>query len=163
MARANPADGAQFVYLRQADATSTATVSTHLALNTDQAARLHLRRRRPGAGLHRRPGRTPARAPSYTGGDYDQTESWSTQAGASMSVTFTGTAVQWIGPKNNNGGIADVYLDGTQVGHRRHLRAAGKEFQQVLFSQTGLAAGSHTLTIMVTGSENPRLVGATPW
>ena len=38
LARANPSDGTQFVYVRQADATSTATVSTHLALNADQAA-----------------------------------------------------------------------------------------------------------------------------
>ena len=43
-----------------------------------------------------------------------------------MSVTFTGTAVQWIGPKNNNGGIADVSIDGTQVGHRGHLRRRGQ-------------------------------------
>jgi beta-galactosidase len=37
LARANPSDGTQFIYVRQADATSTATVSTHLALNADQA------------------------------------------------------------------------------------------------------------------------------
>ena len=36
IARANPDDLTQFVYLRQADATSTATVSTHMALNTNQ-------------------------------------------------------------------------------------------------------------------------------
>ena len=35
MARANPQDGTQFVYLRQADARSTATVSTHIALTAD--------------------------------------------------------------------------------------------------------------------------------
>ena len=32
-----------------------------------------------------------------------------------MSVTFTGTAVQYIAPTASNHGIADVYLDGTQV------------------------------------------------
>ncbi|HEX4257004.1 MAG TPA: beta galactosidase jelly roll domain-containing protein, partial [Streptosporangiaceae bacterium] len=37
LARANPSDGAQFVYVRQADATSTATVSTHVALNLGSA------------------------------------------------------------------------------------------------------------------------------
>ncbi len=31
---------------------------------------------------------------------------------------------------------------------------AGKEFQQVLFSKAGLAAGSHTLKIVVTGQKN---------
>ena len=37
LARANPADGTEFIYVRQANATSTATVSTHLALNLGAA------------------------------------------------------------------------------------------------------------------------------
>jgi len=154
LARANPSDAAQFVYVRQADATSTATASTHLALNTDQAAGYTDDDASPaltyaGDWTHAGP------SASYTAGDYDSTESWSTQAGASVSATFTGTAVQWIGPKNTNGGIADVYLDGTLAGTVDTYAAAGKEFQQVLFSQAGLAAGSHTLTISVTGTQNP--------
>ena len=32
----------------------------------------------------------------------------------SVSVPFTGTAVRWIGPKTNNHGNADVYLDGVK-------------------------------------------------
>ncbi len=154
LARANPSDGTQFVYVRQADATSTATVSTHLALNTDQAAGYTYDDASPaltytGSWTH-----ANASNSNYTAGDYDSTESWSTQVGASMSVTFTGTAVQWIGPKNTNGGIADVYLDGNLAGTVDTYAAAGKEFQQVLFSQTGLSAGSHTLTITVTGNKD---------
>src|SRR5580693_8883601 len=115
LARANPSDGTQFIYVRQADATSTATVSTHLALNTDQAAGYTYDDADPaltytGSWTHANTSNS-----NYTAGDYDSTESWSTQAGAAMSVTFTGTAVQWIGAKNNNGGIADVSIDGTQV------------------------------------------------
>ena len=72
-----------------------------------------------------------------------------------MSVTFTGTAVQWIGPENTNGGIADVYLDGNQVATVDTYSPAGKLFQQVLYSTTGLAQGSHTLTITVSGQKNP--------
>ena len=79
-----------------------------------------------------------------------------------MTVTFTGTAVQWIGPKNTNGGIADVYLDGSLAATVDTYSPAGKEFQQVLFSQTGLTAGSHTLTIMVTGTRT-RPPRRTPW
>jgi beta-galactosidase GanA len=154
LARANPSDGTQFVYLRQADATSTATVSTHLALNADQAAGYTYDDASSaltyaGTWTHAGP------SVGYTAGDFDSTESWSTQAGASMSVTFTGTAVQWIGPKNTNGGIADVYLDGNLAGTVDTYAAAGKEFQQILFSKTGLAAGSHTLAITVTGTKNP--------
>jgi beta-galactosidase GanA len=154
LARANPDDGTQFVYLRQADATSTATAGTHLALNADQTAGYSYDDADPalsynGSWTHAGPGA------SYTAGDFGSTESWSTTAGAAMTVTFTGTAVQWIGPKNSNGGIASVSVDGGPATRVDSYTAGGKEFQQVLFSQTGLAAGQHTLTITVTGQQNP--------
>jgi len=154
MARYNPSDGAEFFYLRQADATSTATVSTSLDnVNTGEAAGFTYDD--TNAALNYSGDWTHAGTSSgYTGGDYDQTESWSTQAGASMTVDFTGTAVQWIGPKNTNGGIADVYLDGSLAATVDTYSPAGKLFQQVLFSKTGLTAGSHTLEIVVTGTDN---------
>ncbi len=153
MARANPADGTQFVYVRQADATSTATASTHLALNLSQGAGYTYDDTASaltytGTWTHAGP------SSGYSGGDYDSTESWSQTAGDTMSVTFSGTAVQWIGPKNTNGGIADVSIDGKQAATVDTYSAAGKEFQQVLYSATGLAAGSHTLTIAVSGNKN---------
>ena len=134
MARVNPSDGTDFFYVRQADATSTATVSTSLDdVNLDEAAGYtyddtDTALQYSGTWTH------AGVSSGYTSGDYDQTESWSQQAGASMSVTFTGTAVQWIGPKNTNGGIADVYLDGTQVATVDTYSPAGKLYQQVLFS-----------------------------
>ncbi len=154
MARANIDDGTQFVYLRQSDATSTATVNTHLALNADQTTGYTYDDADPaltytGTWTHAGP------SAGFTNGDWDSTESYSTQAAASMSVTFTGTGIQWIGPKNTNGGIADVYIDGNQAGTVDTYSSAGKQFQQLLFSQTGLSNGSHTLTIDVTGQQNP--------
>jgi beta-galactosidase GanA len=155
MARYNPSDGAEFFYVRQADATSTATVSTSLDnVNLDEAAGYTDDDTSPaldysGTWTHAGP------SAGYTSGDYDQTESWSTQAGASTTLDFTGTAVQWIGPKNTNGGIADVYLDGSLAATVDTYSPAGKLFQQVLFSKTGLSAGSHTLEIVVTGTQNP--------
>jgi beta-galactosidase GanA len=155
MGRYNPSDGAEFFYVRQADATSTATVSTSLDnVNLDEAAGYTYDDTSSaldysGTWTHAGP------SAGYTSGDYDQTESFSTQAGASMTLDFTGTAVQWIGPKNTNGGIADVYLDGTLAATVDTYSPAGKLFQQVLFSKTGLSAGSHTLEIVVTGTQNP--------
>jgi len=152
--RVNPSDGTQFVYVRQSDATSTATASTHIALNLapatsftydDAASALAY----TGTWTHANTSNS-----NYTAGDYDSTESWSQQAGATMSVTFTGTAVQWIGPKNTNGGIADVSIDGTQVATVDTYDAVGKEFQQILYSTSGLASGPHTLTITVTGNKD---------
>jgi beta-galactosidase GanA len=154
MARANPSTGTEFVYVRQADATSTATVSTHLALNTDEAAGYtyddtSAALTYTGTWTHAGP------SSGYTSGDYDQTESWSQTTGSSMSVTFTGTAVQWIGPKNTNGGIAAVSIDGGTPADVDTYDAYGKEFQQVLFSASGLSPGTHTLTITVTGTQDP--------
>jgi beta-galactosidase GanA len=154
LARANPDDGTQFVYVRQADATSTSTVSTHLALNADETAGYTYDDANTSLTYSGNWTHANTSNANYTAGDYDSTESWSTQAGATMSVTFTGTAVQWIGAKNNNGGIADVAIDGTKVATVDTYAAAGKEFQQVLFSQSGLSAGSHTLTITVTGNKD---------
>ena len=91
---------------------------------------------------------------SCTGGDYEQTESFSDTAGDSMSVTFTGTAVQWIAPTATNHGIADVYLDGQQVATADGY-SPGTEFQQVEYSVSGLANTSHTLKIVVSGQKNP--------
>ena len=90
MSRANTDDGTQFVYVRQSDATSTATVSTHLALNTGQTTGYTYDDTDPalsytGTWTHAGP------SAGFTSGDWDSTESYSTQAGASMSVTFTGT------------------------------------------------------------------------
>jgi beta-galactosidase GanA len=155
MARVNPSDGTEFFYVSQANASSTAPASTQLDnVNLDEAAGYTYDDTSPaldytGNWTHAGP------SAGYTSGDYDQTESWSMQAGASMTVEFTGTAVQWIGPKNTNGGIADVYLDGSLAGAVDTYSPAGKLFQQVLFSKTGLAAGSHTLQIVVTGTQDP--------
>jgi beta-galactosidase GanA len=160
MARANPADGTHFVYVRQADATSTATVNTHLALNLGETAGYTYDDVAPdlaytGNWTHAGP------SSGCTGGDYDSTESWSTESGDSMSVTFNGTGVEWIGPKNTNGGIAAVSINGTQVATVDTYSAAGKEFQQVLYSATGLSAGSRTLKIVVTGQKNAASSAAT--
>ena len=154
MARANPSTGTEFFYVRQANATSTATAATHLALNTEEASGYtyddtNSALTYTGTWTHADP------SAGYTSGDYQQTESWSQTAGTSMSVTFTGTGVQWIGPKNTNGGIAAVSVDGGTATNVDTYDANGKEFQQVLFADSGLTAGTHTLTITVTGNTNP--------
>jgi hypothetical protein len=97
----------------------------------------------------------------WTDGDYDNTESFSIQTGDNITVGFTGSAVRWIGPKNTNGGIADVYLDGTQVATVDTYIPNAKSFQQALFAKSGLAAGDHTLKIVVTGRKNAASSAAT--
>jgi beta-galactosidase GanA len=151
-ARGNPDDQTQFVYLRQSDASATSNVSTHLTLNTVPS--FGYTYDDPDSALSYTGNWSHVSNQSYTGGDYKQTESFSDTAGDSMSVSFTGTAVQLIAPTANNHGIADVYLDGAKVASVDGY-SPGTDFQQVMYSASGLANATHTLKIVVTGQKNP--------
>jgi uncharacterized protein involved in high-affinity Fe2+ transport len=77
-------------------------------------------------------------------------------AGATATFTFTGTDVSWIGCRKLSTGIADVYLDGVFQTEIDTFQAPPIEaYQHTIFKATGLANGSHTLTIVVTGRTNP--------
>ncbi len=78
----------------------------------------------------------------------------STAAGAQATFTFTGTSVKWIGFRGPSTGIARVYLDGSYAGDI-DTYASTEGRQDTIFTATGLASGSHTLTIEVTGQKNP--------
>ena len=70
--------------------------------------------------------------------------------------TFTGVAVKWISPTNGNLGKADIYLDGVLSAVGIDCYASnGKNYQQVLYSKTGLSNTSHTIKVVVTGTKNP--------
>jgi len=45
---------------------------------------------------------------------YNNTDSYGLTAGNYVKFTFTGTSIQWIGPKATNQGYANVLIDGTQ-------------------------------------------------
>jgi beta-galactosidase GanA len=151
-ARVNPGDGTQFVYLRQGDATSTATVSTHLSLDLAQTGSYTYDD--TASALQYSGDWSHVADQSYTGGDYKQTESFSDTTGDSMTVNFTGTAIRWIAPTANNHGIADVYLDGTQVASVDGY-SASTDPQQVEYQVSGLSDTAHTLKIVVSGEKNP--------
>ena len=77
----------------------------------------------------------------------------STTAGAQATFTFTGTAITWIGARGPQTGIARVTLDGV-VAPLVDTYSATEQIQQAVFTATGLADTSHTLTIEVTGQQN---------
>lgn len=103
--------------------------------------------------LHYGSGWTHASGYSWSADDYNGTESYANTAGDTMSVTFTGSAVRLIGPKGPNGGIADISIDGAKAASV-DTYATSKQFSQVLFADTTLGSGSHTLTVQVTGTKN---------
>ena len=77
----------------------------------------------------------------------------STTPGAQATFTFNGTGVSWIGGRGPQTGIALVYLDGAFVA-QIDTYAPTEAPQHTVFTTTGLAAGTHTLTIVVTGLKN---------
>jgi hypothetical protein len=84
-----------------------------------------------------------------------ETAALSGAAGAQARFAFTGTAVRWIGTRSFDGGIANVLLDGVQVAQVDTYASVQEEHQAVMYSATGLANSSHTLTIVGTGQKNP--------
>jgi Bacterial Ig domain len=106
---------------------------------------------------------------SYTAGwlkgnrdhPYSQgTAAVSTIPGDRATFTFTGTSVSWIGFRGPQAGIARVILDGNVVADSLDAYAPTDVPQTTVFKLEGLAAGSHTLTVEVTGSKNPASLGA---
>ena len=133
-ARMNPDTKTQFHVLRHSNSTSTSVDQTHISIDFNaqprQQRQLHLRRRGHPAAAVRRDRLVPRGNQSYTGGDYKNTESFSNQAGDSLTVPFTGTAIRWIGSQTGNHGYADVYLDGVK---QATVDCSGSQSQAVLF------------------------------
>lgn len=81
------------------------------------------------------------------------------EAGASVVFDFVGTAVRWIGYRDEWSGTAEVYLDGAFqeiVG----TYASPARAQEVLFSADGLADEPHRIVIEVTGEKNANADGS---
>lgn len=152
-ARMNPDTKTQFHVLRHGNSTSTAVDKTHISLdlNAQPSTDTTYTYDDPDSALQYTGSWSHVANQSYTGGDYKHTESFSNKAGDSLTVPFDGTAVRWIGPKTNNHGNADVYLDGTKVAT---VDDSGSENQAVIFQKSGLTAGAHTLKIVVGGNHS---------
>ncbi|TMI73962.1 MAG: peptidase S8 [Bacillati bacterium ANGP1] len=88
--------------------------------------------------------------PRASGGGYTEASA----AGERATLTFTGTGVTWIGFRYSFGGIARVYVDGVFAAEVDAYAATEPE-QAEIFSSAGLAPGTHTLAIEVTGTHNP--------
>ncbi|HET7766805.1 MAG TPA: Ig-like domain-containing protein [Burkholderiales bacterium] len=105
---------------------------------------------------------------TYTGGwvhgniDHPYSEgtaALSTASNDQATFVFTGTSVSWIGFRGPQGGIARVLVDGNLVAGGVDTYSPTEGPQNVLFSQSGLASGSHTLTIQAMGTSNPASSG----
>lgn len=89
--------------------------------------------------------------PKTSGGTADETS----QANATVSLTFNGTKVTWIsylGP--NAAGIATVSVDGKAVG-QVDTYSSTVQYQAPVYTASNLAPGTHTITITITGKYDP--------
>jgi len=88
-------------------------------------------------------------------GAYQNDLRWSNVPNAYYQVSFTGTQVRLFGPRADLHGIAAVSIDGgpeTLVDTYAAVRADNV----LLWNSPVLAAGSHTLKVRVTGTNNPK-------
>jgi len=78
--------------------------------------------------------------------------------GAQATITFTGTGIRWIGARGPQCGIARIFLDGAFVeDFDTYFQTEGPQhtdFFSTDFFRSGLAPGTHTLSIQVIG-KNP--------
>jgi hypothetical protein len=81
---------------------------------------------------------------------------------ARATLTFTGTAVKWIGYRDQWSGIARVYIDGA-LQATIDTYASPSQGQAVLYTASGLASGVHTFAIEVAGSHGTASGGSWVW
>jgi Right handed beta helix region len=81
-------------------------------------------------------------------GDFDNDVHYSTTVGATAQYTFTGTGVSYIAEKNNDEGNVDVYIDNVFQANVNLNVSGSRQVQQVVYSNTGLASGSHTIKLV---------------
>ena len=92
---------------------------------------------------------------SFTSGS---TISVTGNAFAKAKFSFYGDSVSWIGARSSFAGWACIYIDGIFQKYI-DLYSPTMEYQEVLFTASGLDYGSHVITIQATGTKNSASTG----
>ncbi|HET7547335.1 MAG TPA: hypothetical protein VFJ86_06170, partial [Usitatibacter sp.] len=95
------------------------------------------------------------KASGWSGGSAIQ----ATTAGATVSISFNGTSIRWIGSRGRGMGIAQVSVDSGPVKEVDLFGRPSDEIHTPIFTVYDLAAGKHTLTITATGRQNGQAEG----
>jgi hypothetical protein len=82
--------------------------------------------------------------------------------GCTVRFTFTGTAVSWLGYRDEWSGTARVSLDGVERAEI-DTYTSPSQTQTVIYTLTGLSRGEHTLTIEPIARWNPKTAGRWIW
>ncbi|WP_225446129.1 glycosyl hydrolase family 95 catalytic domain-containing protein [Paenibacillus rhizovicinus] len=81
-------------------------------------------------------------------GDYNDDIHYAVTNGATAEYTFTGTGIDYYSEKNSDMGNVDVYIDNAFKANVNLNVSGSRQVQQVVYSITGLASGSHTIRIV---------------
>ena len=88
---------------------------------------------------------------------HDGTLSYSNVTGDYVTLDFVGSEIVWYTEKKNTHGKAGVSIDG---GAETFVDLySSTEQHQVVYASSGLALGTHTIKIRVTGTKNPASSG----
>jgi uncharacterized protein (TIGR03437 family) len=94
----------------------------------------------------------------YSGGSVNS----AVDRGAGVNFTFNGTAVTWVGYRDQWSGLAQVYIDGAlQATVDTYLNPS--QAQTPTWSVSGLTPGIHALDIVATGTNDEASGGAWVW
>lgn len=83
----------------------------------------------------------------------------STSAGATATVSFSGTSIRWLGSRGRAMGIATVSVDGGPAKQVDLFARPSDEAHSDIIVINDLSDGPHTLTITVTGQANSQAQG----
>jgi DUF1680 family protein len=94
--------------------------------------------------------RIPHSAVTFTGTWHDAGRfRYSNQKGSAAELAFDGTGIRWLGYGFDDGGIAEIAIDGKVIG-RADQFAPGRDLP-FDWQHTGLPPGRHTLRLLLTG------------
>ncbi len=83
---------------------------------------------------------------------------YTTDTSASVTLTFSGTEIAWIGERSTSGGIVEIYIDGALYGEAdTYLTVRG--YSKTIRVVRDLPAGEHTLRLQATGRKNASSYG----
>lgn len=86
---------------------------------------------------------------------YSGTSRYNGVAGASASYSCAScTGLQWLATQGSDNGVTDVFVDGTYVRSVDNYRPGTRRPSQVVFGTGPLAAGPHTITLVVSGKRS---------
>jgi hypothetical protein len=100
----------------------------------------------------------PWKEEHYWGTDGILARKISNAAGAEATLSFTGSDVALVGRYTQEGGRADVYLDGERVGEI-DAYIVERTHDNDLWHSYGLKSGKHTLRIVTRDDADPRSKG----